>query len=105
MELNAGIETEGEFRDARSEGTTPDENPRQFQNDTWRCPSTPNQLLSTEISLEMNADTKNKIKAEESSSRYQTDRNDNRWAQKTHLHIIVFAYNYLNDTLLFHMYV
>ena len=99
-ELDAGIETERDFKYARSSGTTPNGNAREFQNADWRNPVTPNQMVSTEISLEMNEETKNKIKNETenmrkgSRRRPETDR-DNRLAEKTHLHIIVFEYLHL----------
>ena len=79
--MDAGLESESDFKHAKSTGTTPNGNAREFLNGDWRNPSTPNQLLSTEISLEMNVDTKNKIKNDQSrktSRDGHENRNDNR---------------------------
>ena len=96
-ELDAGIETERELIRFRNSETAPNGSPREFQNSAWRNPVTPNQLLSTEVSLEMNTDTKDKIKAEKHNRHSCLD---NRLAQKSHLHITVFII-----VLVFHIYI
>ena len=106
--MDAGLESESDFKHAKSTGTTPNGNAREFLNGDWRNPSTPNQLLSTEISLEMNVDTKNKIKNNQSrktSRDGHENRNDNRSVPKTHLHIIVFSCGCFNIFLLIDIHV
>ena len=102
-ELDVGIETEREFKTARATGRTPKEDAREFQNANWRNPVTPNQLISTEICLEMNDETKKEIM--ESNRRPQNEDLDNRLAPKTHLHIIVFNHYCFYIILLSHIYV